>query len=168
MKKDIKEDTLKMPIKGADGMVSFEPRKYIYNTKIKNVDTLRGEIRSPGNPQIRIALPQNLEGPGGDWSPDELFVSSAEACAMLTFFWLIRNEDVKVTSYVSEAEGISQISEGGIFRFTKITIKPTITIKLTESKITVMDAVKKLDDWCCVSNSTNADVVIDATIKVEG
>jgi peroxiredoxin-like protein len=149
-------------------MVSFQPRKYVYNTSVKNIETQTGETSSPGNPPIKIALPENLEGPGGHWSPDELFVASAEACAMLTFFWLIRNEDVEVVSYESETEGVSQITSGGIFRFTKLTIKPTITLKKSEDKLTVMDAVKKLDDWCCVSNSTKADVVIEPTIKIEG
>ena len=149
-------------------MVSFQPRKYVYNTSIKNTGTQKGETSSPGNSPIKIALPENLEGPGGNWSPDELFVASAEACAMLTFFWLLKDEDIEIISYESETEGISQITKGGIFRFTKITIKPTITIKKAEDKLAVKEAVKKLEDWCCVSNSTKADVVIEADIKVEG
>jgi peroxiredoxin-like protein len=147
-------------------MVSFEPRKYMYKTQVKWKEGEKGVTSSTGNSPINIALPENLGGPGGDWSPDELFVSSAEACAMLTFFWLIKDEDVDVVSYESETEGISQIAKGGIFRFTKLTIKPTITIKKAEDKLAVKEAVRKLDDWCCVSNSTKADVVIEAEIMV--
>jgi peroxiredoxin-like protein len=148
-------------------MVSFQPRKYVYNTSVKNIGSQRGETSSPENSPIKIALPENLDGPGGEWSPDELFVSSAEACAMLTFFCLIKDEDIEVISYESETEGISQITKGGIFRFTKLTITPTITIKKAEDKLVVKEAIKKLDDWCCVSNSTKADVVIEAKIIVE-
>jgi peroxiredoxin-like protein len=148
-------------------MVSFQPRKYVYNTCVKNNGTQKGETSSPDNSPIKIALPENLEGPGGDWSPDELFVASAEACAMLTFFWLIKDEDVEIVSYESETEGISQITKGGIFRFTKITIKSKITIKNPEDKLVVREAIKKLDDWCCVSNSTKADVIIEADIQVQ-
>jgi peroxiredoxin-like protein len=148
-------------------MVSFQPRKYVYNTSVKNNGTQRGETSSTGNPAIKIALPENLEGPGGDWSPDEMFVASAEACAMLTFFWLLKDKGVEIASYESETEGVSQITPGGIFRFTKLTIKPTITIKKEEDKLEVREAIKKLDDWCCVSNSTKADVIIEAEIKVQ-
>jgi peroxiredoxin-like protein len=148
-------------------MVSFQPRRYVYNTKVTNNGSVRGETSSPGNPPIKIALPENLEGPGGDWSPDELFIASAEACAMLTFFWLLKDKGVEIASYESETEGVSQITKGGIFRFTKITIKSTITLKKKEDKLEVLEAVKKLDDWCCVSNSTKADVLIEADIKVE-
>lgn len=148
-------------------MVSFQPRKYVYNTSARSIEVQTGETSSPGNPTIKIALPQNLEGPGGHWSPDELFVASAEACAMLTFFWLLRNDNVDIVSYESEAEGTSQITKGGIFRFTKITIKPKITIKNGGDKLVIKDAIKKLDDWCCVSNSTKADVIIEAEIIVK-
>ncbi len=148
-------------------MVSFEPRKYIYKTRIKWTGSDKGEASSEGVPPIQIALPENLGGPGGSWSPDELFVSSAEACTMLTFFWLLKDKDVEVLSYESEAEGVSHIASGGVFRFTKVTIRPTITIKKEDDISEVKEAVKKLDDWCCVSNSVKTEVAIEADIKVE-
>ncbi len=147
-------------------MVSFQPRKYTYNTRIKWTQNDRGQTSSEGNPPIPIALPENLGGPGRAWSPDELFVASAEACAMLTFFWLLKDEDVEVLSYESEAVGESQIAGGGVFRFTKVTINPTITITREEDIPKVEEAVKKLDDSCCVSNSVKTEVVIKAKITV--
>jgi peroxiredoxin-like protein len=145
-------------------MGSFQPRKYSYKTGARWTEEGKGEIFSSGNPAIQIALPENLEGPGGHWSPDELFVASAEACAMLTFFWLLKDKSVNVLSYESEAEGISQII-GGEFRFAKVTIKPVIVVSNEEDIKEVEEAVKKLEDWCCVSNSTKADVTIEADIR---
>ena len=86
-------------------MVSCEPRKYIYNTSVTSTEPQKGVTSSPGNSPIRIALPENQKGPGRDWSPDELFVASTKACAMLTFFWLIRNENVEVVSYKTRPRG---------------------------------------------------------------
>ncbi len=148
-------------------MMSFQPRKYHYKTRIKWTQNDEGETSTEGNPPIQIALPENLGGPGGSWSPDELFVSSAEACAMLTFFWLLKDKDVEVISYESEAEGVSHIDRDGLFRFTKVTIRPTIIVKREEDIPKVEKAVKKLDDSCCVSNSLKSQVVIEAKIKVE-
>lgn len=148
-------------------MVSFEPRKYVYKTHIKWSEGEKGVTSSTGNSPINIALPENLGGPGGEWSPDELFVSSAEACAMLTFFWLLKDKDVEVLSYESEAEGISHIASGGKFRFTKVLIKPKIIISKDEDILKVEEALKKLDDSCCVSNSLKSEVVIEAKIEVE-
>ncbi len=85
---------------------------------------------------------------------------------MLTFFWLLKDKDVEVLSYESEAEGVSQITSGGEFRFTDITLRPTIVISKEEDIPKVEEAVKKLDDWCCVSNSLKTKVMIDAKIKV--
>lgn len=147
--------------------MSFQPRKYHYKTRIKWTQNDEGETSTEGNPPIQIALPENLGGPGRNWSPDELFVSSAEACAMLTFFWLLKDKDVEVISYESEAEGVSHIDSDGLFRFTKVTIRPTIIVKREEDIPKVEKAVKKLDDSCCVSNSLKSQVVIEAKIKVE-
>jgi peroxiredoxin-like protein len=148
-------------------MVSFEPRKYTYKTNVKWKEGEKGVTSSEGNSPINIALPENLGGPGGDWSPDELFVGSAEACAMLTFFWLLKDKDVNVVSYESESEGVSQIASKGIFRFIKVTINPLITVANEEDIPIVKEAIKKLDDSCCVSNSLKAEVVIDAKIEVK-
>ena len=71
----------------------------------------KGEITSEGKPSIEIALPEELGGPSGIWSPDELFVTSVEACAMLTFFWLIEGKNIEIISYESTAEGVSQIAK---------------------------------------------------------
>jgi peroxiredoxin-like protein len=147
-------------------MVSFKPRQYQYRSRLKWTANDQGETLSKGNPPIKIALPENLGGPGRAWSPDEMFVASAEACAMLTFFWLLRDKEVEIKSYESEAEGVSQIDSDGTFRFTKIIIMPVITIAKEEHKLDVKTAVKQLDDNCCVSNSMKGEVVIDAEIKL--
>jgi len=147
-------------------MSGFEPRKYIYKTHIKWQGRETGKIYSEEKNPLEIALPKELGGPGGIWSPDELFVSSVESCAMLTFFWLIENKNIKVLSYESEAEGISQIDNDGLFRFMKITLKPIIIISDTNERSIVEDALKKLEHWCCISNSVKSKVVIEPIVKV--
>jgi peroxiredoxin-like protein len=148
-------------------MTGLEPRKYIYNTQVKWIGGDSGKIASDNKPSIQIALPEELGGPKGIWSPDELFVSSVEACAMLTFFWLINEKNIEIISYESTAEGISQIAADGEFRFTTIALKPKIVISNKEDFPKVEDAIGDLDNWCCVSNSTKAKVEIKAEIIVQ-
>jgi len=151
-------------------MSGFEPIKYTFKTQIKWQDGEIGRISSEGKKPVNIALPENLGGPGGSWSPDELFVSSVEACVMLTFFWLLKNyEDKKINiiSYESETEGISQIDKDGLFRFTKLTLTPTIVISNPDDKPAIERVLKKLDSWCCISNSIKTSVIIEPTVKIE-
>ena len=147
-------------------MTGFQPRKYRYKTSVEWSKDNKGEVNSEDKPSIEIALPVELGGPGGIWSPDELFVSSIEACAMLTFFWLIDGKGLDVISYKSEAEGVSQIADDGKFRFTEVILKPIIKISNNDDRPKVEGALKKLDDWCCVSNSTKASVLIKPEIIV--
>jgi peroxiredoxin-like protein len=147
-------------------MINFQPKQYRYQTQAKWKGGDTGTTISQDNPSLDFTLPENLQGPGGNWSPDEMLVSSTEACAMLTFFWLLREKDVEVLSYESTAEGISQIAEDGIFRFVKITIKPIISVNHENDVPKVKEAVLKLDDWCCVSNSLKTKIIIDAEIKI--
>jgi peroxiredoxin-like protein len=148
-------------------MSGFEPRKYIYNTQVKWQGAVLGQISSEEKTGIEIALPKELGGPGVVWSPDELFVSSVDSCAMLTFFWLIDGKNINIVSYESQAEGISQIDEDGVFRFTQVTLKPTIVISNQEDIEKVNEAIKKLESWCCISNSVKTKVVIEPTVRVE-
>ncbi len=148
-------------------MSGFEPRKYLYKTQIRWQGGEIGKISSKDKDLIEIALPKELGGPGEIWSPDELFVSSVESCIMLTFFWLIQDKEINILSYESEAEGISQIDKDGIFRFTELIIKPIILISDSKEKPIVDDALKKLDNWCCISNSIKTTVVIEPTVKIK-
>jgi peroxiredoxin-like protein len=147
-------------------MSGFEPRKYLYKTKIKWLGGEKGEISSEQKDSIEITLPKELGGPGGFWSPDELFVSSVESCAMLTFFWLLENKNIQIISYESKAEGISQIDKDGLFRFTKLILTPTIVLSDSNDKPIVDDVLNKLDDWCCISNSVKAKVIIEPIVKI--
>jgi organic hydroperoxide reductase OsmC/OhrA len=150
-------------------MCGFQPREYIYKTALKSTGKNQGVLSSASKENtttIEIALPEELGGPKGFWSPDELFVSSVEACAMLTFFWLIESKNIEIVSYQSEAEGISKIASDREFRFTQIVLKPVIVISNNDDLPEVENAVKKLENWCCVSNSTKAEVIIEPEIKV--
>jgi peroxiredoxin-like protein len=147
-------------------MVSFEPRKYIYKTNIKWTGSDKGIISSSGKPEIEIAMPEELGGPTGFWSPDELFVSSVDACAMLTFFWLMEGKNIEVLDYQSSAEGISQISKDGDFRFTTIVLRPKIVVSNPEDEEKIQEIIRKLDNWCCISNSTKAEVTIEPEIEI--
>jgi peroxiredoxin-like protein len=147
-------------------MNGFQPRKYYYKTKIKWLGGEKGEIFSEGKPEIKIALPEQLDGPGGYISPDELFVSSIGSCAMLTYFWLLKDENVNIISYESEAQGISQIADDGNFRFTEVKLKLAIIISNQYDLPKVEEAIKKLDSWCCISNSVKTKVVIEPEISV--
>jgi peroxiredoxin-like protein len=148
-------------------MVSLEPRKYEFRSQVKWTDDSRGVVSQNGTNPIKIALPKELEGPGGAWSPDEMYVASVEACAMLTFFWLIKNKNVDVLSYESNAKGISQIADDGLFRFVSIELNPKIVISNPDDKLEVKTAIQKLDEWCCISNSSKAPVIVNAEIVVK-
>lgn len=60
--------------------------KHIYKTNLRWESNRRGVLSAPGLPDLAVATPP--EFPGGHpgiWSPEHLFVASAEVCVMTTF-----------------------------------------------------------------------------------
>ena len=86
---------------------------------------------------------------------------------MLTFFWLIKKDNIKIISYESQAEGVSKLDKKHIFRFTKIILRPHIVIDDAKEIPKVEHTIDQLESWCCISNSTNAVVLIEPTIEVK-
>ncbi len=66
------------------------------------------------------------------------------------------------------AEGVSQIADDGEFRFTEVKLKLEIVISNQDDLPKVNDVIKKLDTWCCISNSIKTRVIIEPKVTVVG
>jgi len=98
---------------------------YTYHTSVKWTDQRKGVISSAGKPDIQVATPPEFKGHEGIWSPEDLFVASANICLMTTFLAVAERAGLAFTSYESAAEGRLELVDGK-FQFTAITLKPTI------------------------------------------
>ena len=58
---------------------------YLYHTTVKWTDHRKGTMSCEGKPNVEVATPPEFKGHEGIWSPEDLFVASANICLMTTF-----------------------------------------------------------------------------------
>ena len=137
---------------------------YTYHTSVKWTEQRMGVISCAGKPNIQVATPPEFKGHEGIWSPEDLFVASANICLMTTFLAVAERAGLAFTSYESVAEGKLELVDGK-FQFTAITLKPTITVQGNGDAAKARELIEKAEANCLISNSMKAKVSLEATIR---
>ena len=137
---------------------------YTYHTSVKWTEQRKGVISCAGKPEIQVATPPEFKGHEGIWSPEDLFVASANICVMTTFLAVAERAGLAFTSYESLAEGKLELVDGK-FQFTAITLKPTITLPADADAAKAKELIEKAEANCLVSNSMKAKVTLEVTIR---
>lgn len=140
------------------------PKAYIYHTFVKWTEQRKGVISCSGKPDVQVATPPEFKGHEGIWSPEDLFVASANVCLMTTFLAVAERAGLAFTSYESVAEGRLEMVDGR-FQFTAITLKPTITLSVKADAAKAKELIEKAEVNCLISNSMKARLSLESTIR---
>jgi organic hydroperoxide reductase OsmC/OhrA len=126
----------------------------------------RKEVRfasSPHKQPFVVTSPPEFRGKDGEWTPEELFVGAIETCLMLTFASLIEKHHLPVESYSSEAIGLLESAED-VYRFTRVTIKPTIVINDQTAAPKVLELISAALGDCLIANSIITSVFVEPEV----
>lgn len=137
---------------------------YLYQTNVKWSEQRKGVISCEGKPDVEVATPPEFKGHGGIWSPEDLFVASANICLMTTFLAVAERAGLSFSAYESTAEGRLELVEGK-FQFTAITIRPSITLRPGGDAAKAKELIEKAEHNCLISNSMKATVTLEPTIR---
>jgi peroxiredoxin-like protein len=137
---------------------------YLYQTAVKWTEQRKGTISCAGKPDVQVATPPEFKGHDGIWSPEDLFVASANICLMTTFLAVAERAGLAFTAYESTAEGRLELVDGK-FQFTAITIKPTITLPSGGDTAKAHELIEKAERNCLISNSMKATVTLEPAIR---
>lgn len=137
---------------------------YLYQTGVKWTEQRKGVISCAGKPDVEVATPPEFKGHEGIWSPEDLFVASANVCLMTTFLAVAERAGLAFSAYESTVEGRLELVEGKL-QFTAITIRPTITLKSAGDATKAKELIEKAEHNCLISNSMKATVTLDPTIR---
>ena len=141
-----------------------KPKMYLYQTTVKWTEQRKGTISCTGKPDVQVATPPEFKGHDGIWSPEDLFVASANICLMTTFLAVAERAGLAFTAYESAAEGKLELVDGK-FQFTAITLKPAITLPPGGDAVKAKDLIEKAEANCLISNSMKAQVTLIPTIR---
>jgi organic hydroperoxide reductase OsmC/OhrA len=135
----------------------------MYKTALEWQQAQQGNLSSDGKPMLNVSSPPEFKGIPGLWTPEDMFVASAEICTMSTFLSFGGRKNIPLVSYKSSAEGILEFVDGK-YRFTKIRIVPEITVRKDWTREQVEEIVRDAHDNCLIVNSMSVLVEIEPTI----
>jgi peroxiredoxin-like protein len=115
---------------------------------------------------INFAAPPEFGGEPGLWTPEHLLLAAVSTCFVATFRAVAEASKMEIDGLEVPVEGTIEKQEGG-FRFTKIILRPTLTIVREEDRERAGRLLEKAERVCLVSRSILATMVVEAKIKVE-
>ena len=136
---------------------------YTYRTAVKWTEQKKGTITCEGKPDIQVATPPEFKGHEGIWSPEDLYVASANICLMTTFLAVAERAGLTFTSYHCEAEGRLELVEGK-FQVTVITLRPQIALQSGSDAEKAKELIQKAEANCLISNSMKTRITLEPTI----
>ena len=137
---------------------------YTYRTAVKWTEQKKGTITCEGKPDIQVATPTEFKGHEGIWSPEDLYVASANICLMTTFLAVAERAGLTFTSYHCEAEGRLELVEGK-FQVTVITLRPQIALQSGSDAAKAKELIEKAEANCLISNSMKTRIALEPTIS---
>lgn len=127
----------------------------------------RHEILADGKPPIPASSDPAFRGDPARYNPEDLLVASLSACHMLWYLHLCAVGGIVVTAYRDRAEGVMEETADGGGRFTRVTLRPAITVRpgadLDKARALHHEAHAK----CFIANSVNFPVDCAPDISVE-
>lgn len=121
------------------------------------------DISAEGKPAIAASSDAAFRGERTRWNPEELLVAALSSCHQLAYLHLCAVAGIVVVDYVDEAEGVMEETADGGGRFTRVTLRPKVTVvsgDLANAQTLHHEAHAK----CFIANSVNFPVDHQAEI----
>ena len=106
---------------------------------------------------IRVAMPEAFGGESNQWSPEHLFIASVSSCFMVTYLSFAKKMGFNISHFESHATGQIKIIDGH-YQFTDIDVYPKIFIEDEVPVEKALEALKKTEKYCIVSNSVKSHI----------
>ena len=87
------------------------------------------DVSIEGKPTLPGSSDAAFRGDRSRYTPEDLLVSSLSGCHMLWYLHLCAVNGVVVTDYVDHAIGEMQESTDGSGQFTRVTLRPVVTVR---------------------------------------
>lgn len=140
---------------------------HTYTTTVKWENERIGTLSSPTLPDIKVATPPEFpKGAPNIWSPEHMFVASANICLMTTFLAIAENSKFEFKSFTSDATGKLEKVDGK-FMMSEIEFRPVITITDETKKEKALRLIEKSEMFCLISNSMKSKMILNPTINIE-
>ena len=140
---------------------------FYFNTEVIWKEGKVGRLLSEGMEDITIATPPEFNGGVPNiWSPEHLFVASANICLMTTFLAIAENSKLNFISYSSGGKGKVEKVEGKFF-VTQIELSPRILVENERDKERALRIIEKSEKACLISRSMKSEIILKPEITIQ-
>jgi peroxiredoxin-like protein len=115
---------------------------------------------------INFAAPPEFGGEPGLWTPEHLLLAAVSTCYVATFRAVAEASKLPIHGLEVAVEGMIEKQEGG-FRFTRIALRPVLTILSENDRDRAGKLLEKAERVCLISRSVTATMVLEPKIMVE-
>ncbi|RJP62906.1 MAG: OsmC family peroxiredoxin [Ignavibacteriales bacterium] len=140
---------------------------HYYNTTVKWTEGRKGELIEPTMPTIEVATPPEFpKGVPNTWSPEHLYVASANICLMTTFLAIAENSKLDFKTFECDGVGKLEIVDGR-FMISEIVLKPKVVVAEEKDIERAQRIVEKAENHCLISNSMKTEIKLEMNVVVE-
>jgi peroxiredoxin-like protein len=143
-------------------------KKYTYHTTAHWTLHKRGIVEADSTiPRtINFAAPPEFGGEPGVWTPEHLVLAGVSTCYVATFRGMAGASKLEFHGLEVAVEGTIEKQEGAL-RFTRIILRPIVTINREEDRERAGRLLEKAERGCLVARSILATMVLEPKILVE-
>jgi peroxiredoxin-like protein len=142
-------------------------RSFNYQSRLVWNEGRRGSASIEGKPDVHFSSPAEFKGEPDCWSPEDMYVTAASACLLMTFLAYAQREELEMVKYESTAEGALEFVNGR-YRFTEVILRPRLTFRTEEDAEIAQMVLEEVHRDCIITNSITASVKLEPEICVDG
>jgi peroxiredoxin-like protein len=141
-------------------------KSYSYKAAAHWTNHKRGIVEGEAIPRtINFAAPPEFGGEPGLWTPEHLLLAAVATCYVATLRAVAQASKLEFEGVEVPVEGKIEKLDGG-FRFTRITLRPVVTIHDETDRERIGRVLEKAEHVCLVSRSLDCGMVLEPTILV--
>lgn len=123
-------------------------------------------INAEGKPTIPGSSDPHFRGNPARYNPEDLLVASLSSCHMLWYLHLCAVNNLIVVAYTDRAKGWMEERENGAGVFTRVLLKPRVTIQVGSDTGLAHKLHHDAHEYCFIANSVNFPVEAEPEIVV--
>ena len=141
--------------------------RYTYEASAHWVLHERGKVKAENiAPALDFSVPPEFGGEGGYWTPEHLLLAAVASCYVATFRGMAEKSNLEFPSIAVAVQGVIEKLDGGL-RFTRITLKPEVTVNREADHERASRLLEKAERNCLIARSLSAEFVLEPQILVE-
>lgn len=122
-------------------------------------------VTADGKPDLLGSADPAFRGEADRWNPEELLLAALSQCHLLSYLHVAVTNGIVVTAYEDRPVG-TMVQQGVGGRFTKVCLRPAVTIADPAQVDLAMSIHQEASDDCFIASSVNFPVEHEPRIQV--